>query len=135
MLYKKKYNFYNLVYYWSLLSHFFSKCFIFFRIFDINEWQRFKYDTIACLNLLDRCDNPLSLLKEIKNSLNPNGVVIIAIVLPYKPYVETGKVYYINIIIVISWITDLRFRLRELKITTIQFLNLDSPNDYDYPKI
>lgn len=50
-----------------------------------------KYDTISCLNLLDRCDKPFSLLKQIKSSLKLNGYLIVAIVLPFKPYVEYNK--------------------------------------------
>ncbi|XP_075225357.1 protein-L-histidine N-pros-methyltransferase [Lycorma delicatula] len=85
-------NFYNKVYVtevattmkWALKRKGFS-------LLDINEWQNRTYDTISCLNLLDRCENPLTLLHDIKNALDPHGHVIIAIVLPYKPYVESGR--------------------------------------------
>jgi len=50
-----------------------------------------KFDVITCLNLLDRCDKPLSLLRELKASLSPGGRVVVALVLPFNPYVETGK--------------------------------------------
>lgn len=53
-----------------------------------NSDQYLKYDAISVLNLLDRCDKPLTLLKQIKSSLKPNGLLIIALVLPFKPYVE-----------------------------------------------
>ena len=48
----------------------------------------FKYDLISVLNLLDRCDTPITLLKKIKNALKPNGILVVALVLPFKPYVE-----------------------------------------------
>ncbi|KAG8145641.1 hypothetical protein E2320_012163, partial [Naja naja] len=34
-------------------------------VLGINEWQNtgFQYDVISCLNLLDRCDQPLTLTK------------------------------------------------------------------------
>lgn len=63
------------------------------RVLGIDEWQQtgFKYDVISCLNLLDRCDEPLLLLRDIMRSLVPNtGRLILAAVLPFQPYVEIG---------------------------------------------
>ena len=65
-----------------------------YRVLGINEWQKtgFQYDVISCLNLLDRCDQPLTLLKDIRSVLEPTrGRVILALVLPFHPYVENGK--------------------------------------------
>ncbi|RNA32722.1 methyltransferase 9 [Brachionus plicatilis] len=69
-----------------------------FQVVEVNEWDKIrsgsgedsfvKFDAISCLNLLDRCDKPLSLLKQMKKALKPNGLLIVALVLPYKPYVE-----------------------------------------------
>ncbi|XP_072337602.1 protein-L-histidine N-pros-methyltransferase isoform X3 [Scyliorhinus torazame] len=62
-----------------------------YRVLGIDEWQDtgFRYDMISCLNLLDRCDRPLSLLKDIRNALEPSkGRLILAMVLPFQPYVE-----------------------------------------------
>jgi SAM-dependent methyltransferase len=56
-----------------------------------DEWlcsQRF--DVIACLNVLDRCSKPVTLLQQIKQLLKPNGLVFVAVVLPFNPYVEQG---------------------------------------------
>lgn len=50
-----------------------------------------KYDVISCLNLLDRCDQPISMLKKMKNSLVPNGLLVVALVLPFRPFVEYNK--------------------------------------------
>ncbi|XP_066521083.1 methyltransferase-like protein 9 isoform X2 [Hoplias malabaricus] len=64
-----------------------------YRLLEIDEWHRtgFKFDLISCLNLLDRCDEPLELLKDIKEALVPgSGRLILAVVLPFQPYVETG---------------------------------------------
>ncbi|XP_078296600.1 protein-L-histidine N-pros-methyltransferase isoform X2 [Panthera onca] len=64
-----------------------------YRVLGINEWQNtgFQYDVISCLNLLDRCDQPLTLLKDIRSVLEPTrGRVILALVLPFHPYVENG---------------------------------------------
>ncbi|XP_063999014.1 protein-L-histidine N-pros-methyltransferase-like [Pogoniulus pusillus] len=62
-----------------------------YRVLGINEWQNigFQYDVISCLNLLDRCDQPLTVLKDIRSVLEPTrGRVILALVLPFHPYVE-----------------------------------------------
>ncbi|KAK2885155.1 methyltransferase-like protein 9 isoform X1 [Channa argus] len=64
-----------------------------YKVLGINEWQQtgFLYDVISCLNLLDRCNDPLRLLKDIRRSLVPNtGRLILAAVLPFQPYVEIG---------------------------------------------
>uniref|UniRef100_A0A8C7Z9G7 Methyltransferase 9, His-X-His N1-histidine n=1 Tax=Oryzias sinensis TaxID=183150 RepID=A0A8C7Z9G7_9TELE len=57
------------------------------------EWQHvgFQYDLISCLNLLDRCEDPLHLLQEIRKALVPKtGRLVLAAVLPFQPYVEVG---------------------------------------------
>ncbi|XP_047466045.1 methyltransferase-like protein 9 isoform X2 [Mugil cephalus] len=64
-----------------------------YMVLGIDEWQQtgFQYDVISCLNLLDRCDDPLHLLQDIKRSLVPRtGRLILAAVLPFQPYVEVG---------------------------------------------
>jgi 2-polyprenyl-3-methyl-5-hydroxy-6-metoxy-1,4-benzoquinol methylase len=66
---------------------------VFFRVLEVESWSSSgPFDVISCLNLLDRCSKPSSLLAEIKNSLVPvTGRLIVALVLPYQPYVEAGK--------------------------------------------
>nr|XP_023687013.1 methyltransferase-like protein 9 isoform X1 [Paramormyrops kingsleyae] len=64
-----------------------------YTVLDIDEWHSvgFQYDVISCLNLLDRCDHPLALLRDIKHSLVPGtGRLVLAVVLPFQPYVEIG---------------------------------------------
>jgi SAM-dependent methyltransferase len=56
-----------------------------------NDEILLKFDVISCLNILDRCDKPFTLLKQIKSSLKPNGHLVLALVLPFKPYVEYNK--------------------------------------------
>lgn len=48
------------------------------------------YDAIACLNVLDRCERPLSLLAELRTALADGGLLIVALVLPYQPFVYAG---------------------------------------------
>ena len=59
-----------------------------------------KYDVVACLNLLDRCAEPISLLRRMRAVLKPDsGRIVIALVLPLSQYVESkpllfgGRVY------------------------------------------
>ncbi|XP_044735024.1 protein-L-histidine N-pros-methyltransferase [Chrysoperla carnea] len=62
-----------------------------FKILDIDNWHLdHKFDVIMCLNLLDRCDRPLDILQKMHSSLTPGGHIVIALVLPFSPYVETG---------------------------------------------
>ncbi|KAG1935681.1 methyltransferase-like protein 9 isoform X2 [Pimephales promelas] len=64
-----------------------------YSLLGVDEWHRtgFQFDLISCLNLLDRCDEPLQLLRDIKKSLVPGtGRLILAAVVPFQPYVETG---------------------------------------------
>ncbi|XP_028845867.1 protein-L-histidine N-pros-methyltransferase isoform X2 [Denticeps clupeoides] len=64
-----------------------------YRLLDIDSWQRtgFQFDIISCLNLLDRCDQPLQLLRDIKSALVPgSGRLVLAAVLPFHPWVETN---------------------------------------------
>lgn len=63
------------------------------RVLDVTEWSSgdTKYDVISCLNVLDRCEKPLSLLNQIKSSLKPDGIAVISFVIPFNPYVEFGN--------------------------------------------
>jgi len=73
------------------------------RVLGIDEWSATtlsqpdsvnlrQYDVISCLNLLDRCERPLTLLQQIRTSLTPDtGRLILAVVLPFSSYVETSE--------------------------------------------
>lgn len=62
-----------------------------YEVLEIDDWTMRTYDVISCLNLLDRCDKPISLLENIRKSLNPKqGRLIVAVVLPFRPFVESG---------------------------------------------
>ncbi|CAH8638127.1 unnamed protein product [Schistosoma intercalatum] len=72
-----------------------------FTILDVDSWELMSkefntpkvpshFDVISCLNLLDRCTAPITLLKRISQALKPTtGILILGIVLPLKQYVET----------------------------------------------
>nr|CDS26361.1 methyltransferase9 [Hymenolepis microstoma] len=54
------------------------------------ESPKAQYDVVACLNLLDRCAEPLTLLRRMRSVLKPKkGLLVIALVLPLSQYVET----------------------------------------------
>ncbi|KAK0074191.1 hypothetical protein PV325_008654 [Microctonus aethiopoides] len=63
-----------------------------FIVLDIERWQKSgPFNVILCLNLLDRCDRPNTMLRQLKSSLAPGGRLVVAIVLPFSPYVEVGE--------------------------------------------
>ncbi|XP_050395622.1 protein-L-histidine N-pros-methyltransferase isoform X2 [Patella vulgata] len=65
-----------------------------FSVLDIDAWDNgnITYDLIGCLNLLDRCDKPISILHSIKKSLRKGGGrALVAVVLPFSSYVEEGS--------------------------------------------
>lgn len=83
----------------------------------------FQYDVISCLNLLDRCDDPLHLLRDIKRSLVPRtGRVILATVLPFQPYVEVGQLRLSTVIGTTLLISYNRILVIELKLEHIVFV-------------
>jgi SAM-dependent methyltransferase len=62
-----------------------------FTVLELDAWAREPavYDVISALNLFDRCDKPLSILKDVHYSLKPGGLLVVALVLPFRPYVES----------------------------------------------
>ena len=67
----------------------------------VDQWDsgEVHYDLIGCLNLLDRCDKPMKILHSIHKSLKPGtGKAIVAVVLPFEPYVEHSKIYTIELL-------------------------------------
>ncbi|KAI4499981.1 hypothetical protein M0802_004851 [Mischocyttarus mexicanus] len=63
-----------------------------FIVLDVDKWyeEAGQFDVILCLNLLDRCDRPNSLLRQSRKSLRAGGRLVVALVLPFSPYVEVG---------------------------------------------
>jgi len=52
------------------------------------------FDAIALLNVLDRCDNPFTLLAQLRAMLRPgSGRLVLAVVVPFRPFVEDGKTH------------------------------------------
>jgi len=60
-----------------------------YKVVEVEGWKQYSYDVITCLNVLDRCDNPVGLLQDMYNTLaKEGGTAIIALVLPYYGMVE-----------------------------------------------
>lgn len=51
------------------------------------EFDEGTFDAVSLLNVLDRCERPLSLLGRARRALRPGGLLLIALVLPYRPFV------------------------------------------------
>jgi len=62
-----------------------------YKVLDIDNWVLpNQYDMVSALNLFDRCDKPITIINDIQKSLKPStGLLLIALVLPFKPYVES----------------------------------------------
>ncbi|XP_049779670.1 protein-L-histidine N-pros-methyltransferase-like [Schistocerca cancellata] len=63
-----------------------------YQLVEADEWPylELRPHVISALNLLDRCDRPLTLLRQLRETLRPGGRALVALVLPYHHYVETG---------------------------------------------
>ncbi|XP_053606616.1 protein-L-histidine N-pros-methyltransferase isoform X2 [Plodia interpunctella] len=60
-----------------------------YTLLDTDDWwQTQQFDCVCMLNLLDRCSKPKTMLNQARKALAPGGVLLLALVLPYKPYVE-----------------------------------------------
>ena len=48
------------------------------------------FDVVACFNVLDRCDDPYLLLRELRQCIKPDGLIVLAVVMPYYSIVDVG---------------------------------------------
>ena len=49
-----------------------------------------RFGAVALLNVLDRCDDPMGLLRAAMNAMRPDGVLLVATVLPFCAMVYEG---------------------------------------------
>ena len=56
-----------------------------------DEVPEAPYGTIACLNVLDRCDRPLRLLTKLVGAVESGGRLLLSLPLPYSPCVYDGS--------------------------------------------
>src|SRR5258708_6189205 len=59
---------------------------------DLGESQppNSPFDAVSLLNVLDRCRRPRTLLQNCLTALEPGGVFIVALALPYRPFYFAG---------------------------------------------
>ncbi|XP_064466954.1 protein-L-histidine N-pros-methyltransferase-like [Ornithodoros turicata] len=69
-----------------------------FCVLDVDTWKTDEsrcpepYDVISCLNVLDRCEKPLTLLEDIRSRMEPGrSRLVLAVVFPVSQYVELGR--------------------------------------------
>eukprot|EP00730_Choanoeca_flexa_P018022 TRINITY_DN8737_c1_g1_i1.p1 TRINITY_DN8737_c1_g1~~TRINITY_DN8737_c1_g1_i1.p1 ORF type:complete len:330 (+),score=8.95 TRINITY_DN8737_c1_g1_i1:53-1042(+) len=61
-------------------------------VHDESSWlEQGSYDLISCLNVLDRCAYPQRLLEQMYRKLKPDGLLLLALVLPYSPWIDDPK--------------------------------------------
>ena len=48
------------------------------------------FDVVTCLNVIDRCASPRSLLEQARDALAPDGRLVVAVALPYDPFYYAG---------------------------------------------
>ncbi|XP_022661528.1 methyltransferase-like protein 9 [Varroa jacobsoni] len=69
-----------------------------YSVKEVDAWSspsdNMKYSMIAALNLLDRCDEPITILKNIPHKLAKDGIILLALVLPVSQYVENNPPHY-----------------------------------------
>ena len=103
-----------------------------FKVLEVETWTESRpefYDMISCLNLLDRCEKPATLLNEMRGALKPGGHLLVALVLPFRPYVEfssvdskshkplellpfVGETFEAQVLSVVAYFESLNFRLK-----------------------
>ncbi len=49
-----------------------------------------QFDLVSCLNVLDRADKPITLLRSILSLMHAESYALLAVVLPWCPFVENG---------------------------------------------
>lgn len=49
-----------------------------------------RFDVISCLNVIDRCARPRSLLTHLHAMLQPQGRLLLSVPLPLRPHVHVG---------------------------------------------
>ena len=59
-------------------------------LFDETIIGKNYYDLVSMFNVLDRADKPISMLKALKSCVKKDGRILLAVVLPFCPFVEQG---------------------------------------------
>lgn len=57
---------------------------------SVRQLGSHSFDVVSLFNVLDRCDRPRTLLQRIRQLMCPGGLLLLAVVLPFCPFVEDG---------------------------------------------
>ena len=101
------------------------------RVLDASNWvkEAYTYDVICCLNVLDRCDCPLTMLRQMHRKLAPGGLLLLAVVMPVEPFVENGTSHQHMLRVLHICYTTLSTVLTTFTMTLCVYLN----GKYWYP--
>lgn len=71
-----------------------------FSVLALDNWKNSGvYNLISALNLLDRHYNPVELLADLHQlAMESNCLVLISLVLPFRPYVEFNPMHSNSVI-------------------------------------
>lgn len=50
-----------------------------------------RFDVITCLNVIDRCARPISLVRHLRSMLANDGRLLLSVPLPLRPHVHVGS--------------------------------------------
>lgn len=50
-----------------------------------------QFDMVCLLNVIDRCDQPVTLLRQVRNRIKDGGLLLLADPMPLRPSVETNS--------------------------------------------
>ena len=50
-----------------------------------------RFDAVLCLNVIDRCSHPLTLVRHARAALEVSGSLIVSVPLPLRPHVHVGR--------------------------------------------
>jgi len=62
-----------------------------FTVLELDAWaaEPAAFNAISALNLFDRCARPLTIIRHAHRALRQGGLLLVALVLPFRPYVES----------------------------------------------
>jgi 2-polyprenyl-3-methyl-5-hydroxy-6-metoxy-1,4-benzoquinol methylase len=57
--------------------------------------EKGHFRVVAIMNVLDRCEFPMTMLREAKDKVRDrDGIMIVAVVYPFRPWVENGANWF-----------------------------------------
>lgn len=85
--------------------------------------MRSEFDVVICSEVLERLDNPASMLKKIARITKPSGIALITVPNGYGPFETASRLYDIYFRFLRPFIKQLKSRLREFMSHHSQSMN------------